>query len=99
MRLTNRDIGEECTLNVWKSHVISMSMKKRQLHVDRSRRPTPHHPQHLAGERVLIAFRFNYIRCFEAGLRRLHSALVALAEQGPAALAHEDVSLEQGAPT
>ena len=67
--------------------------------VGRSSRPTPHHSQHLAGERVLIALRFYYIRCFEAGQRRLHSALVALAEAGPAALAHEVVSLEQGALT
>ena len=83
MRLTNRNIGGECTLNLWKSHVISMSMKKRHLHyVDRSRRPTPHHSQHPAGERVLIALRFYYTRCFQAGQHRLHSAPVALAEQG-----------------
>ena len=62
MRLTNRNIGGECTLNLWKSHVISMSMKKRQLHVDRSRRLTPGAGGAVRAVRVVRA-----VRCGRCG--------------------------------
>ena len=74
MCLTNRNIGRECALNLWKSHVISMSEEAAV--TCWSRRPTTHHSYctSLTGEQVLIALLFYYIRCFEAGQRRLHSA-------------------------